>query len=261
MKAPFEVVDGIYTLDSEWSYREREILQSCVDFLISRGFSYWQVPSSVRTETYRRQGIFEKETGEQILGQPVATSEHTDTGHRLAGSAEQGILERLSGRHVDETLRIVAHNTCFREEPGYGGLKRVREFQKVEQYMCTHNGSNAQEDAFNEILQNALDFLERIGLTHRRVINSDADPGYHIKKWDIEVHTEAYGWMETHSCSMFQTEQADRYGITGPCRYTLSNTGIASPRVLIPLMEREGIKVEHSYISAPVHAPAQTPAP
>jgi seryl-tRNA synthetase len=235
---PFTVKDGVYALDAEWSHREREILHSCVDFLISRGFQFLQIPSSVRSETIDRQQVTKPD------GTPISGLRVGDTAFCLSGSAEQGILERLAGRHLDEMQRIVAHNGCFRTESRYEGLIRVREFSKVEQYMCVPSDPDEQQDAFNEILQNALDFLDRLGLSKRRIVEQTRlDAGYHLKKWDIEVHTKAYGWMETHSCSLFGTEQADRYGITGPYRHTLSNTGIASPRILIPLMEREGIGV------------------
>ena len=57
-----------------------------------------------------------------------------------------------------------------------------------------------------------------------------------MKKYDIEVKTKQYGWMETHSCTYFGEEQSKRFEITG-ATHTISNTGIASPRILIPFIE------------------------
>jgi len=230
------VIDGVYWLDPEWSLIERKILQECVDFLMRRGYTYRQITSSLKTDSYRRQGIFEPD-GTPILGDQIA-----DTPFRLGGSAEQGILESLCGSEVNEPKKIVALNTCFRREPAYLGLKSVREFQKVEQFVCTDKES--QFEAFQELLDNALDYLTLLDIENYRVVDTtDTDPGYHEKKYDIEVYTKTYGWLETHSCSMFGTQQADRYDITGDCRYTLSNTGIATPRILVPLMEQEGIEI------------------
>ena len=63
---------------------------------------------------------------------------------------------------------------------------------------------------------------------------------HHVLKKDIEVLTTTYGWMETHSCTYFGEEQTKRFGITG-LTHTISNTGVASPRILVPLLERAGI--------------------
>jgi seryl-tRNA synthetase len=66
-----------------------------------------------------------------------------------------------------------------------------------------------------------------------------------VKKYDIETwmpSRNAYG--ETHSASKFHDFQARRLklryrGKDGPIRFahTLNNTVIASPRILIPLLE------------------------
>ena len=51
--------------------------------------------------------------------------------------------------------------------------------------------------------------------------------------------THQYGWLETHSCTYFKDEQTKRLGISGGL-HTISNTGIASPRILVPFIERNG---------------------
>jgi uncharacterized membrane protein (UPF0182 family) len=63
------------------------------------------------------------------------------------------------------------------------------------------------------------------------------NPGYHVFKKDVEVHTEAYGWIETHSYTYFGYEQVKRHDIRGDV-HTISNTGLASPRILIPFLEK-----------------------
>jgi seryl-tRNA synthetase len=235
MPSPTQVVDGVVWLDPYWSERERAILDDCVSFLEARGLTYIAVPSSVRTGAYERQQISEASTGEPILGQRIGAS-----GFSLAGSAEQGLLDRFTDQCEGPGL-WVARNQCFRAEPNYQGLLRVREFNKVEQY-CLCDEADAGE-RFEELLVNALDFLDTLGLSNRRVVDvTEANPGYHRRKLDIEVWTEAYGWMETHSCTDFADAQIKRSGIEGVSA-SLSNTGIASPRVLVPLMEAEGYPI------------------
>lgn len=96
-------------------------------------------------------------------------------------------------------------------------------------------------ERFGFLLENAISFLRLLGLERIRTVDcTDSDPGYHERKVDIEVWTEAYGWLETHSCTSFGREQSRRFEITG-ADHTLSNTGIALPRILVPLMEAEGI--------------------
>jgi len=66
-----------------------------------------------------------------------------------------------------------------------------------------------------------------------------------LKKFDIETYMPSRGgYGETHSCSKFHEFQARRCKIryrdgNGGTRFvhTLNNTIIASPRILIPLLE------------------------
>ena len=80
--------------------------------------------------------------------------------------------------------------------------------------------------------------MKTIGIENYRLQDvTKTDPGYHKRKIDIEVWTEQYGCLETHSCSYFGEEQTKRYNIKG-ATYTVSNTGIAVPRILIPIIEK-----------------------
>jgi seryl-tRNA synthetase len=114
-------------------------------------------------------------------------------------------------------------------------MKRLREFVKLEQFVFCYPGS--ADRYFQVILDLSTNFLKDHGIQHRIVDVTERDEGYHYKKYDVEVFTHTYGWMETHSCSSFGYEQALRFDITGNV-VTLSNTGIASPRILVPFLER-----------------------
>ncbi len=160
----------------------------------------------------------------------------------LAGSAEQGILERFTNQKVEPRL-IYAKNQCFRNEMHYEGLFKVQEFIKVEQYCFATK--ETWEERFDFLLESATSFLKKLDVEFRIVDMTKKDPGYHIKKYDIEIKTNAFGWMESHSCSYFGEEQSKRFGITG-ATHTLSNTGIASPRILIPFIEGLA-RIEQAY--------------
>ena len=108
-------------------------------------------------------------------------------------------------------------------------------FKKIEHF-CFCKPENA-EKYFQELLKNSTDFLEKYNIEYRIVDKTKTDEGYHLKKYDIEVKTKKYGWLETHSCTYFGDEQTKRLNITGNL-HTISNTGIASPRILIPFIEK-----------------------
>ena len=138
-------------------------------------------------------------------------------------------------KEVNEEQCFFSINECFRKENNLDGLVRLREFKKLEQY-CFCKPENA-EKYFNELSNNSIDFLKKYNIEYRVIDKTKEDPGYHYKKYDIEVNTKKYGWMETHSCTYFKDEQTKRLGINGGL-HTISNTGIASPRILIPFIEK-----------------------
>ena len=211
-------------MDEKLSLLEKRILDECCKHLEDRGFQYLSIPSMITWGTWKRQDI--------ILPVPILTIEN-DSEACLAGSAEQGILERFTDQKVEPRL-IYAKNQCFRNEKEYQDLLRVQEFTKVEQFCFTT--AAAWEERFNYLMESATSFLKKLDIKHRVRDVTKVDPGYHIRKYDIEIETISYGWMESHSCSYFGEEQSKRFGITG-ATHTISNTGIASPRILIPFIE------------------------
>lgn len=214
--------------DYNLSKLEKQLFKDMETILEARGFEYLSVPSTITKDTYTRQEIhvpFEK-----IL--------KLDEEHPLAGSAEQGILEHFKG-HCLLQQQVYSKNQCFRYEEKYEGMKYLREFTKMEQFvfLSPHSDKNYW---FDELLNNATDLLDKYNIKYRTVDKTKEDPGYHIKKVDIEVQTKTYGWLETHSCTYFGEEQTRRFGITG-ATHTISNTALASPRILVPFIENDDI--------------------
>lgn len=219
------VKDGIYYLDFELSKLEYELFQEFAEMLLKKGYKYLSLPSAGSWEVIEKQ---ETVTKEYSLG--------IDERQALFGSAEQGFLEYFMNQEVTEELKMFSMNECFRNEQQLNGLVRLREFKKLEQF-CFCKQQNA-EKYFQELLKNSTDFLEKYQIEYRIVDKTKEDEGYHIKKYDIEVKTKQFGWMETHSCTYFGNEQTKRLNISGGL-HTISNTGIASPRILIPFIERK----------------------
>lgn len=218
----YSIVNGTYILNSELALLERNLFREFEDMLDAKDFQYFSIPSLISWDTFNRQQL-------NVFSLSV------DKFHRLGGSAEQGILQYFTNKYTEPIL-LYSKNQCFRhEENNYEGLKRCKEFIKLEQFCFCHESEWKKN--FELLLNNATEFLNKHSIKYRVVDMTTKDQGYHVKKYDIEVLTKMYGWMETHSCSYFGDEQTKRFNITG-ATHSISNTGIASPRILIPFIEQ-----------------------
>lgn len=224
MRYGYELDDGVFNPNFALSELERSLFREFEDRLREKNFQYLAVAESVPTHILARQG--------------AATNEQAywlDGSHFLNGSAEQGILAAFADETV-EARRIYAFTHCFRREPQLYGPIRLKEFKKLEQFIFCHDVT--WKDEFDLVLSNAVDFLKKHQIDYRVIDVTKRDSGYHLKKVDIEINTNCYGWVESHSCTYFGIEQTARLGITG-ANHTISNTGIASPRILLPFIEGE----------------------
>jgi seryl-tRNA synthetase len=219
----YKVEHGVFKPSFELSKIEKDLFDEFEKILIQKDFKYLAVPVSVSTDAFYRQAAAKDQQAYWLDGH-----------HMLNGSAEQGILDHFADSRV-EPMRIYAYTHCFRREYELDSVVRLKEFKKLEQFIFCNETNWLNE--FELILNNARDFLKHHNIEYRTVDVTQRDPGYHIRKYDIEIKTENHGWVESHSCSYFGTEQTKRLGITG-ATHTLSNTGIASPRILIPFIER-----------------------
>jgi len=172
----------------------------------------------------------------------------------LAGTAEQPVTSYFSGEILKEEelpKKFVALSACFRKEAGsHGkdtkGLYRLHEFWKVEQVIIAKNNLEEAKKLHEELQRNSEEILEELKLPYRRVILSTGEMGEpQIFKYDTEVwmpYRNAYG--EVMSNSIMGDFQARRLNIKyrkkdGSKEYcfTLNNTAIASPRILIAILE------------------------
>jgi seryl-tRNA synthetase len=172
----------------------------------------------------------------------------------LAGTAEQPVTAYHSKEILvekDLPKKYVAFSPCFRKEAGsYGkdtkGMYRLHEFWKIEQVIIGANDSNKSRELHEELLHNSEELLQDLGLPYRVLLMCTGDMGEpQVKKYDIETwmpSRNAYG--ETMSNSImgdFQTRRLDiQYrkadGTKEYC-YSFNNTALASPRILIALLE------------------------
>ncbi|QZA33035.1 serine--tRNA ligase [Hydrogenibacillus sp. N12] len=217
-----------------------------LDLLAERGFTPMAVPVLVN-------GFALEGTGYFPLGEEQAYHCETDDKY-LIGTAEVS----LAAFHYDEILReeelpkrYVGVSECFRREVGSAGrdtfgLYRVHQFSKVEQVIIGPNDEAMSRRLHDELLENAELILQRLELPYRVVQVCTGEMGQgQVRKHDIETWMPSRGgYGETHSCSTFHDFQARRLKLRyrkadGSLAYchTLNNTAIASPRILIALVE------------------------
>ena len=235
-----------YFLKNAGVLLEQAVLQFALHHMVHKGFTPMVVPHLVRDAAMIGTAYFP-------VGQEQ-TYRLLEDQLNLIGTAEVSVTAYLA----DEILRedelpryYVGLSSCYRREAGtHGkdthGLYRVHQFQKVEQVVLCANDPAVSTQEHEHILRNAEEVLQALHLPYRVVVVCGGDLGIpQVKKYDIETWMpgrQAYG--ETHSASKFHDFQARRLRLRyrdkdGTIRFmhTLNNTVIASPRILIPLLE------------------------
>ncbi|MFD0590442.1 serine--tRNA ligase [Paenibacillus sp. GCM10027627] len=247
-----DVPRGVKTAGSRHYYLKgagvllhRAVQQLAMDMLLAQGFTPLEVPLMVKEEAMSHTAFFP-------MGRDQAF--HLPEEDRyLVGTSEVPLMMYYSGEIVDveEPIKLAAASVCFRSEVGSAGrdvrgLYRVHQFAKVEQVVICRAVPEESEAMLQAITGNAERLLMELELPYRKVAVCTGDMSQKTyKQYDLETwmpSRDAYG--ETHSSSNLHDFQARRANIrykdeNGVLRYchTLNNTAVASPRILIPLLE------------------------
>ena len=225
---------------------EQAILRFALDTLIADGFLPVSPPVLVREAAMLGTGYFP-------LGYEEAYRIEKDNLF-LTGTSEVA----LASLHMDEILdqrdlpiRYAGISYCFRREAGASGkdtkgLYRVHQFTKVEQVVITENNPEVSFQEHQRLLRNSEKILQAIGIPYRVALACTGEIGLgQVRKHEVESWMPArQGYWETHSCSTLHDFQSRRLNLryrdaAGKTRFahTLNNTAIASPRIMIPLLE------------------------
>ncbi|HEG44226.1 MAG TPA: serine--tRNA ligase [Phycisphaerales bacterium] len=235
-----------YFLKGDGALLHWAVLRFSLDYMISQGYTPMSVPLLMRDEVMMGTGYFP--------GSEEQTYQMERDTLNLVGTAEVPVTAYHSGEilsHEQLPLKFVAMSTCFRREAGAAGkdthgLYRIHQFDKVEQVIIGENSEEQSKAYHKEILDNSEAVMQAIGLPYRIVNVCTGDLGRgQVQKYDIEAwmpSRNSYG--ETHSASRFYEFQARRMNLRYKNEnkknlfcHTLNNTVIASPRVLIPILE------------------------
>lgn len=235
-----------YFLKNEAAQLEFAVLFYAFDKLIKKGFTPIIAPSLVKEFTLFGNGQFPwgKEEVYRIEKDDVY----------LAGTAEVPVTAYLSDEVLTESdlpKKFVAFSPCFRREAGsYGkdtrGVYRLHQFNKVEQVIISKNDTSTSLTLLEELLANSEEILQDLELPYRVMLMCTGEMGEpQVKKYDIETWMAGRGgYGETMSDSFMGDFQARRLKIRYKTKdgqtlfaHTLNNTAIASPRILIAILE------------------------
>lgn len=151
----------------------------------------------------------------------------------------------------DLPIHYCAYSSCFRREAGsYGkdtrGFLRLHQFNKVEMVKFTHPDDSYE--ALEALRQDAEDILQALGLEYRVIELVTGDLSFAAAKcYDLELWAPGEErWLEVSSCSNFEDFQARRGAIRFKSKdggkaqfvHTLNGSGVATPRLLVALLER-----------------------
>ncbi|MBK6695268.1 MAG: serine--tRNA ligase [Myxococcales bacterium] len=235
-----------YALMGAGAMLELAITRFTMDLLQNRGLNPVVVPVIVKERALVGTGFFP-------LGREEAYSIPADDLF-LVGTSEVALVSMHTDEILEESqlpIRYAGISPCFRREAGaHGkdtrGLYRVHQFTKVEQVVfCVPDEAVAEKEHY-AILANAEAMLQALEIPYRVAIACTGEIGLgQTRKHEVESWMPGRkAYAETHSCSTlgdFQTRRSNirlrRTDGSLVFPYTLNNTAVASPRILIPLLE------------------------
>jgi len=235
-----------YFLKGDGMLLEQAVLQYTLKKLVEKWFTPMNVPNIVNPECLVGTWYFPG-------GEEDAYRMERDN-QRLIGTSEIPV----TAYHMDEVLdekelpkKYCGYSACYRREAGtYGkdtaGLYRVHQFMKVEQVVILPEDEKMSNEYHQQILQNAMSILDDFKVPYRllQLCSGDLAIGkYNSHDLECWMPSRASYW-ETHSVTSFLDFQARRLNLRyrdaeGKIKYcyTMNNTAIATPRVLIAIIE------------------------
>ena len=235
-----------YALVGDGALLELSVMRLAVDVLVERGMKLVVPPVMVKERALEGTGFFP-------LSRDEAYSIPADELF-LVGTSEVALVSLLCDETIEHAalpLKFAGISPCFRREAGaHGkdtrGLYRVHQFSKVEQVVFCPPDEAVAERHHYELLGNAEAILALLEIPYRVTLACTGEIGLgQTRKHEVESWMPGRNaYSETHSCSTLGDFQARRSKIRvrmadGSLSYpfTLNNTAIASPRILIPLLE------------------------
>ena len=234
-----------YFLKNDGALLSFALWRFALDYMLQKGFTPFIAPALVKENIFVKTGKL-PQFREDIYA--------TEDGLFLAPSAEVPMMGYHEGEILSEDelpKKYAAFSPCYRREAGsYGkdtkGLIRVHEFFKFEQVILCEASHDESVKYHEELNRNTEEFIESLKIPYRTVINCGGDLGLgQVKKYDIELWVPLENtYREIASASYFHDFQTRRLNIRykdgdekPKYAHSLNNTAIATPRILVSLVE------------------------
>ena len=236
---------GFYYLLGDVARLHEAVLAYARDFMIGKGFTYVIPPFMMHGNVVKgvmsfpeMEAMMYKIEGEDLY--LIGTSEHT-----------------MIGRFIDQTLdgaklplTLTSYSPCFRKEKGSHGIEergiyRVHQFEKQEMIVICKPEDHMEW--YNKMWNYSVELFRSLEIPVRQLECCSGDlADLKVKSCDIEAWSpRQQKYFEVCSCSTLGDAQARRLNIkykdeeTGKTQlaYTLNNTVVAPPRMLIAFLE------------------------
>jgi seryl-tRNA synthetase len=235
-----------YCLKGRLALLETKLMGWGLEQIADAGFTPITVPAIAREQAFLNQG--------QFPGHVEETYALPNDDAYLAGTAEVALTSLHSGEILEARqlpILYAGFSPCFRREAGSAGkdvrgLLRVHQFLKVEQWVMCEADAEVSAEWHGKLLGLAEHLLTALEIPYQVIETSTGDMGLgKYRMNDIESWVPSLNkYRETHSCSTLHDWQARRANLRyrdadGKVRFahTLNNTALASPRILVPLLE------------------------
>jgi seryl-tRNA synthetase len=236
----------MYALKGRLALLEQALMFWAQQIIAEDGFTLMTVPALAKPQAFVATGHFP--------GHEEEAYEIEKDGLYLAGTGEIALTSLHSGEILEGAqlpILYAGYSPCFRREAGSAGrdvrgLLRVHQFYKLEQYVICADDEEESARWHARLLANAERLLRALEIPYQVVETSTGDMGLgKYRMNDIESWVPSLGkYRETHSCSTLHDWQARRANLRwrdGDRKvrfvHTLNNTALASPRILVPLLE------------------------
>ena len=236
-----------YAIKNDLAQLELAMHMMVLDKLRAHGFTVITVPALSKEKPLYGQGYLPF-SRDEIYYMPADDL-------YLSGTAEL-ILNSLRADEIipENELPILyaGFSPCFRREAGAAGkdtrgLVRVHQFMKTEQFVICKNDIKESEKWHQTLLKISEEVLQDLELPYQVLDICTGDMGApKYRQYDLEAWVPSQNcYRETHSCSNITEWQARRTNLRyrdnadGKVKFvhTLNNTGIATPRALVPFIE------------------------
>ena len=236
-----------YAIKNDLAQLELAMHMMVLDKLRAHGFTVITVPALSKEKPLYGQGYLPF-SRDEIYYMPADDL-------YLSGTAEL-ILNSLRADEIipENELPILyaGFSPCFRREAGAAGkdtrgLVRVHQFMKTEQFVICKNDIKESEKWHQTLLKISEEVLQDLEQPYQVLDICTGDMGApKYRQYDLEAWVPSQNcYRETHSCSNITEWQARRTNLRyrdnadGKVKFvhTLNNTGIATPRALVPFIE------------------------